>query len=100
MALEFTWSIPAVKRRLATGEIYEIDWVCTAVDGDHSSKLSGTTLHNADKDAEGFVDYNSVTKDLALSWVYGSIDKAEMETLLTVQIAEMSAPSTGSGVPW
>jgi len=35
-----------------------------------------------------------------LAWVWGSVDKDEMEANLAQQIADQKAPATQSGLPW
>jgi len=58
----YTWSVPMTERNLADGGITVIHWRCDGVDGDYSASSYGTTSHTPDADADGFIAYDSVTK--------------------------------------
>ena len=75
-------------------------WRVTAQDGDYSSSAYGTAGFTPDPDAAGFVLYADLTEADVLAWVWGSVDKDEMEANLAKQIEDQKAPATQSGLPW
>ena len=95
-----TWSIAQLDRNAADGGVTTAHWIVTAVDGDHVASAYGTAGFTPDASAAGFKPYDSLTEADVLAWVWGSVDKAEMEASLESQIAAQKAPATLSGTPW
>ena len=60
-----------------------------------------TTKLPSDSD---FIEYNNITEDIVLGWVTGSIDKTNIECMLSESIADrissINAPTTLTGTPW
>lgn len=100
MAVTYTWTIPTVERNLSDGGITIIHWRCTGVDGDYSSSSYGTTGHEPDADAEGFIAYDDVTEANCIAWAQAALDKDAIETAIADDIAVQKTPTTGSGQPW
>jgi len=100
MAITYTWTIPTVERNLSDGGITVIHWRCTGVDGDHSASSYGTTGHEPDASADGFIAYDSVTEANCIAWVQAALDKDTTEAALADNIATQKTPTTGSGTPW
>jgi len=100
MAITYTWTIPTVERTLSDGGITVIHWRCTAVDGDHTASSYGTTSHEPDADAEGFISYDSVTEANCIAWAQSQVNKSEVAAALAAQIEADKAPTTAAGTPW
>lgn len=100
MAVTYTWTIPTVERNLSDGGITIIHWRCTGVDGDHSSSSYGTTGHEPDASAEGFIAYDDVTEANCIAWAQGALDKDAVEAAIAADIAVQKTPTTGTGQPW
>jgi len=100
MALTYTWSIPAVESSTATGGITTIHWVCTGVDGDHSSINYGTVGCTPDPSASDFIAYANVTEANAIAWAQGALDKDSIEANIKVDVENQKAPTSASGQPW
>jgi len=100
MAVNYTWTIPTVERTLSDGGITTIHWRCTGVDGDHSASSYGTTGHEPDASADGFIAYDSVTEANCIAWAQSALDKDAIETAIADNIAVKKTPTTGSGTPW
>ena len=51
-----------------------------------------------------FIEYNNITEDIVLGWVTGSIDKTNIECMLSESIADrissINAPTIITGTPW
>jgi len=100
MAITYTWSIPTVERNLSDGGITVIHWRCTGVDGDHTASSYGTTSHEPDADAEGFISYDSVTEANCISWAQAQVNKSDVEAAIAAQIEADKTPTTAAGTPW
>jgi hypothetical protein len=100
MAIETTWRIAQLERQTATGGVVIAHWTVSSVDGDYTASAYGTAGFTPDPDAAGFVPYADLTEAGVLAWVWGSVDKDEMEANLAQQIEDQKAPKTQAGVPW
>lgn len=100
MAITYTWTIPTVERNLSDGGVTIAHWRCTAVDGDYSASLYGTTSHTPDASAEGFIAYDDLTEANVIGWVQGSVSQEDTEAALAAKIEADKNPTTGAGVPW
>tara|TARA_B100001093_G_scaffold456598_1_gene467659 strand:- start:305 stop:613 length:309 start_codon:yes stop_codon:yes gene_type:complete len=100
MAVTYTWTIPTVERNLSDGGITIIHWRCTGVDGDNSASSYGTTGHEPDASADGFIAYDSVTEANCIAWAQAALDKDATEAALAAQIEADKNPTSGAGTPW
>jgi hypothetical protein len=100
MAVTYTWTIPTVERNLSDGGITTIHWRCTGVDGDHSASSYGTTGHDPDASADGFIAYDSVTEANCIAWAQAQVGQSDVEAAIASEISAMANPTTGSGTPW
>jgi len=100
MAITYKWTIPMTEYNKADGGIFCCHWRVEAVDGDHSASSYGTAGFTPDATAPGFKPYDQLTEADVLVWVWGSVDKTEMETALQSQTDAQKAPVTLTGTPW
>jgi hypothetical protein len=100
MAITYTWTIPTVERTLSDGGITVIHWRCTAVDGDYTASSYGTTSHEPDADAEGFISYDSVTEANCIEWAQAQVGQSGVEAALAAKIEADKTPTSAAGVPW
>ena len=77
-----TWKIVQLDRKTADGFVTTAHWTVTATDGDFSASAYGTCGF----DGELTTPYEELTEAQVLEWVWGQIDKAEVESNLTAQI--------------
>lgn len=96
----FNWTIETCEHEVATGGITVAHWRCNAVDGDYSASTYGSCGFIPDPTSESFKPYNQVSQDDVLGWVWGQLDKAEIETNLVKAINMQKAPATLAGTPW
>jgi hypothetical protein len=94
------WSISQMDRNAANGGVTTAHWNVSAVDGDHAASAYGTAGFTPDASAAGFVPYANLTQTEVLAWVWGSVDKAEVEASLAQQIEAQKNPVTLNGLPW
>ena len=97
-----TWSIPTLERQLdADNGVVVAHWRATAVDGDFSASSYGTCGFTPDPSSSSWVDYDSITEELALSWCWSDgVDKDAIEASLAANIDLQKNPTQASGVPW
>jgi hypothetical protein len=100
MTATITWAIAQLDRNATDGGVTVAHWTVSAVDGDHSASSYGTAGFTPDATAPGFKPYDQLTEADVLVWVWGSVDKTEMETALQSQTDAQKAPVTLTGTPW
>ena len=100
MAITYNWTVANTEFNTADGGITVVHWRCNAEDGEYTASAYGTAGFTPDPDAAGFVPYADLTEADVLAWVWGSVDKDEMEANLAAQIEAQKAPVTASGLPW
>lgn len=111
MTATFTWEIAKLDRQISSGLITQIHWRLDAVetiDGEeHTASSYGSKGVSGDPSAEGFIDYDSVTKENVLTWLKAAMDAdeisqsaSELEASLQNQINKKATPVDASGVPW
>ena len=94
------WQISQMERTLADGGVIVAHWRATAVDGEHSASSYGTCGFTPDPSDPSFVDYDSITEDMALGWCWAELDKDAIEASLAAKIELDKNPTKGVGVPW
>ena len=123
MTATYTWSVTNLESNTSDGGVISVHWNCVGVDGDHSARIYGSESFIPDASADGFVAYNDITEDTALSWVFeanrkttatpveGSEEvtettetnnevKARMEGLVKSRLDKLVTPVTTTGTPW
>ena len=100
MAITYNWTIANLEHNVADGGVIVAHWRVSAEDGEYTASAYGTAGFTPDPTAAGFVPYADLTEADVLAWVWGSVDKDEMEANLAAQIADQKAPKTESGLPW
>ena len=103
------WQISQMERTLADGGVVLCHWRANASEtvgeGDdavtYSATNYGTCGFTPDPSSSDWVDYNSISEELALSWCFDNgVDKDATETSLQANINAQINPVTASGVPW
>ena len=101
MTNDIKWRITLTEYTNDTDKgIVTAHWRCNAQDGEYTASAYGTAGFTPDPTAAGFVPYADLTEADVLAWVWGSVDKDEMEANLAQQIEDQKAPETQSGLPW
>jgi len=100
MAITYNWTIANLEHNVADGGVIVAHWRVSAEDGEYTASAYGTAGFTPDPTAAGFVPYADLTEADVLAWVWGSVDKDEMEANLAAQIEDQKAPKTQAGLPW
>jgi hypothetical protein len=96
MTATINWSIQQLDRKTADGFVTTAHWRCDAVDGEFSASVYGTAGFTGDLT----IPYAELTQEQVLGWVWGSLDKAEIEANALAQIELQKNPVTATGTPW
>jgi hypothetical protein len=96
MATAYTWTIAQMDRLTSDGFVTTAHWTVTATDSDFSASSYGTCGFSG----KLTTPYADLTEAQVLEWVWGQIDKAEIESNLAAQINAQKNPVSATGVPW
>lgn len=97
MTIAITWTINNLERQTSDGLVYNIHWGASAVDGDYAASIVNT---QALERGESFVNYDTLTEQTVLGWLWEKVDKEAVEAALTAQINAQKAPVSANGLPW
>jgi len=95
--MTITWKINNLERQSSDGLVIVVHWGATAVDGDYSASIVNTQEL---KRGDSFVNYDTLTEETVLGWLFGKVNKATVEAALTAQINAQKTPVSVSGLPW
>ncbi len=104
-----TWTIAQLERTLDDGGVVVAHWRANASEtvgeGDdavtYSATSYGTAGFSPDPSSSDWVDYDSISEELALSWCFADgVDKDAIEASLAANIDGQINPTQASGVPW
>ena len=95
-----TWTIANLERNVADGGVTVAHWRVSEVDGDYSASIYGTVDFTPDANADDFVDYDDLTEEVVLGWVWESVNQADTEAALTANIEGQKNPVSADGMPW
>lgn len=92
-----TWTINNLERQTSDGLVTVVHWSATATDGDFTASINNT---QALERGDSFVNYDTLTEETVLGWLWTKVDKATVEAALTAQIEAQKNPVKASGLPW
>jgi len=95
-----TWTIANLERNVADGGVTVAHWRVSEVDGDYSAFTYGTVGFTPDANADDFVDYDDLTEEVVLGWVWESVNQTNTEAALTANIEGQKNPVSVDGMPW
>ena len=96
----YTWTINNLEYNAADGGITTVHWGCVGTEEDVSIHNYGTCSFSPDATSEGFIDYQDLTQETVLAWVYSVIDKDQIEASMAEKITAKLNPVTLTGMPW
>ena len=103
MSIQIQWSIVNTERYLEDGLIYNIHWSVSASEASNDpEKPYGASIVNTQalERGDSFVNYDTLTQETVLGWVWSKVDKEAVEAALTAQINAQKAPVKANGLPW
>ena len=97
MTIAITWKINNLERQTSDGLVTVVHFGATAVDGDYAASIVNT---QALERGDSFVNYDTLTQETVLGWLWQKVDKDTVEAALTAQINAQKAPVSANGLPW
>jgi hypothetical protein len=103
------WQISQMERTLDDNGVIVAHWRANASEtvgtGDdavtYSATSYGTCGFTPDPSSSDWVDYDSITEEVALGWCWANgVDKDAIEASLAAKIELDKNPTQASGVPW
>lgn len=101
--MTITWKINNLERQTSDGLVTVVHWGASATEASNDpEKPYGASIVNTQalERGDSFVSYDTLTEQTVLGWLWGKIDKAAVESVLTAQIEAQKAPVTANGLPW
>jgi L-aminopeptidase/D-esterase-like protein len=95
--MTITWKINNLERQASDGLVTVVHWGASAVDGDYTAGIYNT---QALERGDSFVNYDTLTEETVLGWLWNKIDKAAVESALEAQIEAQKTPVIANGLPW
>jgi hypothetical protein len=95
--MTITWKINNLERQTSDGLVTVVHWGASAVDGDYNAGIYNT---QALERGDSFVNYDTLTEETVLGWLWTKIDKETVEAALEAQIEAQKAPVISNGLPW
>lgn len=96
----FKWSVSSLEHRLSDGYVVRPYWRLEGTQGAFTVYRSGSLSFT---DGEPSIPYDSITEDLAVSWVTAHIGDSGVEDLkksIKDELNELINPVVAFGLPW
>jgi hypothetical protein len=98
------WQISAMDCKVSENNlsdvVYNVHWRCSATEDGYSASVYSTCSLPA-PDPANFTDYNSLTLDQVLGWIWANgVNKEATEAAVLAQIEAQKNPVSATGVPW
>jgi len=95
----FNWKINQLERSTADDYVLVVHYGVDAVDGEFSKGAYGTVSFNPET-MPASTDFDSLTEETVLGWVFTKVEQDVVESQLGAIIADMKAPKVVAGMPW
>ena len=101
--MTITWTINNLERQTSDGLVTVVHWGASASEpSNNPEKPYGASVYNTQalERGDSFVNYDTLTQEIVLGWLWQKVDKEAVEAALTAQIEAQKAPVISSGLPW
>jgi hypothetical protein len=101
--MNIVWKINNLERQTSDGLVTVVHWGAYATEASNDpEKPYSAGVYNTQtlERGDSFVNYDTLTEETVLGWLWGKIDKEAVESALTAQIDAQKAPVTANGLPW
>lgn len=103
--ITYTWDVTNMFCRTVNGvanTVVKVHWYCTGVDEDNTYTYKSITTLTSDPN--NFTQYDQLTKDQVLSWIWTLESKEQIEKAVAVNILSESSPKPAKLIseplPW
>ncbi len=101
--MTMTWKIVNLDRYTSDGLVYCVHWTASATEASNDpEKPYGASIINTQalERGDSFVNYDTLTEQTVLGWLWTKVDKEAVEAALEAQIDAQKAPVSANGLPW
>jgi hypothetical protein len=101
--MNIVWKIVNLDRYTSDGLVYCVHWTASATEASNDpEKPYGASIVNTQALERGgsFVNYDTLTEQTVLGWLWSKINKEAVEAALEAQIEAQKAPVISNGLPW
>jgi hypothetical protein len=98
-----TWKINNLERQTSDGLVTVVHWGAYATEASNDPEKpysAGIYSTQALERGDSFVNYDTLTEETVLGWLWDKIDKEAVEAALEAQIEAQKAPVSANGLPW
>jgi hypothetical protein len=101
-----TWKINNLERQTFDGLVTVVHWSASAVDtideGEQVAVYQASIVNTQalERGDDSFVNYDTLTEETVLGWLWEKVDKEAVEAALEAQIEAQKAPVSANGLPW
>lgn len=103
MSIQYTWKVNQLERDPATGAVKTAHWDCLGVDEDTGNSVhmyGSNSLPPADPNNPDFIEFDALTEEQVLGWIWQGPTKEERESSIAQQIDMKNNPPVVPGLPW
>ena len=101
--MNITWTINNLERQTSDGLVTVVHWGASASEASNDPEkpyVASIVNTQAIERGDSFVNYDTLTQETVLGWVWSKVDKEAVEAALAAQIEAQKAPVSASGLPW
>jgi hypothetical protein len=101
--MTITWKINNLERQTSDGLVTVVHWGAYATEASNDPENpynAGVYSTQTIERGDSFVNYDTLTEETVLGWLWTKVDKEAVESSLTAQINAQKAPVTANGLPW
>jgi hypothetical protein len=102
--MSVTWKINNLERQTSDGLVTVLHWGAYAEEASNDPKnpysASIVNTQALERDGDSFVNYDTLTEETVLGWLWTKVDKETVEAALEAQIGAQKAPVSANGLPW
>lgn len=103
MTITINWTINNLERQTSDGLVTVVHWGASASEASNDPEnLYGASVYNTQalERGDSFVNYDTLTQETVLGWLWQKVDKEAVEAALTAQIEAQKEPVMANGLPW
>jgi hypothetical protein len=101
--MTITWKINNLERQTSDGLVTVVHWGAYATEASNDPEkpyTAGVYNTQALERGDSFVNYDTLTEETVLGWLWTKVDKETVEAALEAQIEAQKAPVISNGLPW
>jgi hypothetical protein len=100
MPATITWVIEQMERQTLDGGVVTAHWRCNGEDDGFFATVYGSVGFMPDPTSPTFKPYEELTEVDVRDWVWGKLDKTEIEAALAAGLEDQKTPPVVYGTPW